>query len=70
MLTSTHTKLSGTLDLIAATHNAAVQKLHPTVELPLVRPYLDKFDKARSLFSLFIYIHLCGHASVFTFFSP
>lgn len=57
--TTTHNpphQIIGSLEQIAATHNAVLQRLHPRVELPLVRPYLEKFDKARKqCFRLFLY---------------
>lgn len=47
--------------MITGMHNAVLQRLHPQVELPLARPYLDKFDKARLvyIYIIFIYIFMC-----------
>lgn len=52
----------GSLDLITGVHNAVLQRLHPQVELPLVRPYLDKFDKARVTYAKYICVcmNVCG----------
>lgn len=44
--------------MITGMHNAVLQRLHPQVELPLARPYLDKFDKARLVYIYIYYIHL------------
>ena len=40
----TFRRWTGNLELIAHTHNVAWTALHP-VELPLVRPYLERFDR-------------------------
>ena len=40
----TFRRWTGNLELIAHTHNVAWAALHP-VELPLVRPYLERFDR-------------------------
>ena len=43
--------------MITGMHNAVLQRLHPQVELPLARPYLDKFDKARLVY-MYFFFHL------------
>lgn len=55
--------------MITGMHNAVLQRLHPQVELPLARPYLDKFDKARTTrrpvqFSLWLLdVYVAGDAN-------
>lgn len=42
----TFRRWTGNLDLITNLNNDVLKQLNP-VELPLVKPYLEKFDKVR-----------------------